>query len=162
MASALLVVVHVLTVFWLIAGIAGRDYCYRQAGRASELAELRTLASMGELFDAMARPASFFVLITGLTTASFQGWPILGLLQGGSYNWVLASLVLYLGVVPLIAFVFVPKGRIYRATLARAVERSEVTPAIKAALRDPVVAAARTYEIVMSVVLAFLMIAKPF
>ena len=40
--------------------------------------------------------------------------------------------------------------------------RGEVTPALRAAINDPLVGAARGYEIVMVGVLAWLMIAQPF
>ena len=163
MFPALLVVVHVLTVFWLVAGLVGRDTCYAQAGRARELPALRTLAGLGGVFDrTMVRPATFVVLLTGLGAAWARGWPVLGFLQGGSANWVLAALLVYLSSVPLIFLVFLPKGRVYRLALEDAIGRDEVTPALRAALRDPVVGAARGYELVMVAVLAWLMIARPF
>lgn len=162
MLGNLTVVTHVLTVFWLVAGIVGRDTCYHQAGRADDLDTLRTQARLGGLFDRMVRPATFIVLLTGLLAAWARGWPILGHLQGGQANWVLAALLIYLSIIPVIALVFLPRGRIYRRALAEAEERGAVTPALRAAIRDPLVGAARGYELVMIAVLAWLMIARPF
>lgn len=163
MLPALTVVVHVLTVFWLVGGILGRDTCYAEAGRADDLAALGTLAALGGVFDrVMVRPATFVVLLTGLVAAWQRGWPILGFLQGGSVNWVLAALLVYLSAIPLIFLIFLPKGRVYRKTLEEANQRGVVTPALRAALKDPVVGAARGYEIVMVGVLAWLMITTPF
>ena len=163
MLSGLLVVVHVWTVFWLVAGILGRDTCYWHAGRADDLAALRTLTGLGGVFErAMVRPATFVVLLTGLVSAWVRGWPILGALQGGAVNWVLTALLLYLTVIPLIVLVFLPKGRVYRRALEEATARGVVTPELRASIRDPLVAAARAYEVAMIGALAFLMITKPF
>lgn len=163
MPGSLLVVLHIWTVLWLVAGIVGRDVCYRQAGRTDDLAALRTLADLGGTFErAMVRPATFVVLLTGLIAAWARGWPILGFLQGAPVNWVLASLLIYLSVIPVILLVFIPRGRVYREALEAATDRGEVTPALRAALNDPVVAAARAYEIAMIATLVYLMFTKPF
>jgi hypothetical protein len=161
--STLLVVVHVWAVFWLGAGTVGRDACYFHAARAQDLPALRTLAGLGGIFDrAFVRPATFVVLVTGLIAAWIRGWPVLGFLQGANVNWVLVALLIYLSVIPLIVFVFLPKGRVYRRILGEAEARGEVTPQLRRAIEDPLVGAARVYEIVMIGVLAFLMVARPF
>ena len=49
---------------------------------------------------------------------------------------------------PLIPLVFVPRGRVFEATLAEATARGVVTPELAAAWRDPVVRAAHWYELV--------------
>jgi uncharacterized membrane protein len=163
MFPVLTVVAHVLTVFWLVAGIVGRDMCWRQAGRTHDLAALQTLAKLAGIFDrGFVRPATFVVLLTGLVAAWAQGWPILGFLQGGAENWVLAALLIYLSTVPLIFLIFLPKGRIYRKALEEATATGAVTPALRAAINDPLVGFARAYEVVAIGVLALLMIAKPF
>jgi hypothetical protein len=75
---------------------------------------------------------------------------------------VLAALVIYLSVIPLIVFVFVPRGRTYHKALEEAIAGGHVTPALKAALGDPVVGAARVYEMAMIAALVWLMVTKPF
>ena len=162
MFGSLLVVVHVGSVLWLVAGILGRDVCYRQAGRTDDLAALRTMAALGSTFElGFVRPATFVVLVTGLIAAWIRGWPILGFLQGAPTNWVLVSLLIYLSVIPIIILVFIPKGLIYRKALEDADERGEVTPALRATINDPVVGAARAYELVMIGALVVLMVTKP-
>jgi len=162
MLTTLLVVVHVWAVLWLVAGIVGRDVCYWQAGRANDLAALLTVAQLAGTFErAMVRPATFVVLITGLIRVG-PGLAILGFLQGGTANWVLTALLIYLSVIPLIVFVFLPKGRVYRKALKEAVARDEVTPELGAAINDPLVGAARAYEIVMDGALVFLMLTRNF
>jgi hypothetical protein len=108
------------------------------------------------------RPATFIVLLTGLIAAWQRGWPILGFLQGGAENWVLAALLVYLSIVPVIVFVFLPRGHIYRRALETATALGAMTPELRAAINDPFVRAARAYEILMVAVLVLLMVAKPF
>lgn len=163
MLAALAVVVHVFMVFWLVAGILGRDVVYRQAARATDLARLRHYVELGSVFELrMVRPATSAVLIAGLIAAWARGWPILGFLQGGTVNWVLAAILIYLSIVPVIVFVFVPRGKVFRAALDEAIELNQVTPKLTAALHDPAVEAARRYELGMIAVITFLMVARPF
>jgi hypothetical protein len=163
MLAGLVVVLHVLAVFWLIAGILGRDLLYGRAARSDDLKELGALVALGSLFDrTMVRPATFVVLVLGLLAAWARGWPILGVLQGASVNWVLVSLLVYLSIVPVIVWVFLPRGRAYRRAYEAALPGGRVTPELRAALNDPLVRAARTYELGMIVVLTALMVLRPF
>jgi uncharacterized membrane protein len=163
MLATLIVVLHIFSVLWLVAGIVGRDTCWPQAARTEDLPGLRAIARVAHIFDvAMVRPGSFVVLFTGLLAAWQRGWPILGSLQGGHVNWVLTALLIYLTTIPLVIFIFLPKGAVYRKALAEAEGVGNVTPALRAAIEDPLVGAARTYEVVAIVVIVWLMIAKPF
>ena len=72
------------------------------------------------------------------------------------------SLVLYLSIMPLVPLVFLPRGRVFEAALADARQRGTVTPDLSAALRDPQVAFARTYEAAIVGVVVALMVLKPF
>jgi hypothetical protein len=161
--AAFLVTVHVWSVFWLVAGIFGRDVCHANARRAPSLDALRTVAGLGSVFELrFVRPATFVVLVTGLIAAWMRGWPFLGFVDGSGPWWLPLSILAYLSIIPVIVLVFIPRGRAYRVALAEADSRNEITPAVRAALHDRVVDAARAYELVMVGVLAWLMIAKPF
>lgn len=163
MLSGLAVAIHVLIVFWLVSGIVGRDRMWAEARRTEDLERLKWLVEMAGQFDARAvRPGTFAVLVAGLIAAWARGWPILGFLQGGPVNWVLASLLLYLGIIPVIAFVFIPRGNAFRRVWLDALAKGAVTPELRAALRDPVVSAARGYELLMIAVLTYLMVTRPF
>lgn len=154
---------HILSVLWLVAGIAGRGVCTGLAGRTDDLNAVRTLMTAASAFEiGMVRPSTLFVLVTGLITAHLGGWPILGYLQGASVNWVLAALVIYLSIIPVIVFIFVPRGRIYHKALQEAIACGAVTPELRAALHDPAVRFARLYEMTMVLVITFLMVIKPF
>ena len=163
MLPALVVVLHVLSVFALVTGLVGRGICHARARRAEDLATVRVAMGLSNVFDfTLVRPVSLFVLLTGLAAAWARGWPILGILQRAPINWVLAALLIYLTIIPLIVFVFLPRARVFEQALAEASAQGAVTPALRAALDDPVVRAARVYEMVMIAVLTWLMVAKPF
>jgi uncharacterized membrane protein len=161
--SALMVVLHVFAVFGLVAGIVGRAICHTRAQRADDLPTLRVSAELGNFFErTLVRPVSLVVLVTGLGAAWARGWPILGFLQGHPVNWVLAALAIYLTIIPVIVFVFLPRARVYEHALVQASAQGTVTPALRAALDDPAVRAARIYEMAMIGALTWLMVAKPF
>ena len=163
MIGLVAVVLHVLSVFWLVAGIVGRDACWWHAARAADLPALRTIAAIASSFDRRGvQPSTFVVLVTGLAAAGLRGHRIFGFLRGEGPVWPFAALLIYLSIIPVIVFVFLPKGRIYRVALAEAESLGQVTSALRAAIADPAVMAARGYEFAMIAVLAFLMIVKPF
>jgi len=154
---------HILSVLCLVAGTAGRAACTGLAGRTDDFNTVRTLMQASSGFEMkMVRPSSLFILVTGLITAYLGGWPILGFLQGASVNWVLAALVIYLSIIPVIVFIFVPRGRNYHRALQEAGACGAVTPELRAALHDPAVRWARRYEILILLVVTFLMVVKPF
>src|SRR5262249_8559514 len=67
---ALVVVLHVFSVFGLVTGIFGRGICYAQARRADDLTTLRGAMSLGSVFElTLVRRVSFVVLVTGLAAA---------------------------------------------------------------------------------------------
>jgi hypothetical protein len=146
-----------------VGGILGRDITYRQAARATDLAKLRSYVELGGIFERrMVRPATGWVFLAGLGAAWARGWPILGFLRGHGPNWVLAAILIYLTIIPWIVFVFVPRGKVFRVALEEGISRNEITPALKAALKDPLAEAARSYELAVIAVLTWLMVARPF
>ena len=153
---------HVLAAFLLVAGVVGRGVALWEAARAPDIRVVDALVRLAGRFEAMVRSPSIVVLVLGLLTAWRGGWPILGTLQGGSVNWILAALVLALTLVPLIIWVFVPRGRVFERALQGALAEGRVTPALEAAFADPVVAAAHAWELVVIVGIIVLMVAKPF
>lgn len=163
MVAGLMVWIHVLAVFVLVAGIIGRSVVMARAGRTADLGELRTLIGISHVFETrMVRPGTLIVLLAGLLAAWLRGWPILGVLQGASMNWVLVSLLIYLSIIPVIVFVFLPRGKVFRQALDEALGLNLMTPALRAALADPAVRAARVYEVSMVVVLTYIMVTRPF
>ena len=160
--TMILNLLHVLSGFVFVSGLVGRGLALRDAARADEIHAVAALVRLAGRFEALVRAPSIVVLGLGLLAAWRGGWPILGFLQGGSVNWVLVSLVLYLSLVPLIVWVFLPRGRVFELALQEAVAAGRVTPALREAFADPVVAAAHAWELVAITLVIALMVTKPF
>jgi len=162
MNSSLLVVLHVLFAFTLVSGLMGRAVSYALAARAQDFDTLRVRAELGLLFDQrMLRPSSLVLLLTGLLAAWIRGWPILGVLQGGTSNWVFVALILYLLNIPLIILIHAPKERAYHRAVAEASSGRTITPALRASLSGPLIRAGRTFEVAIIIAILWLMVAKP-
>lgn len=154
---------HVAAAFWLVTGLLGRTVVMAAAERSTDLNRIRALLPVARVFEnGMVQPASGAVLIAGLLAAWLGGWPILGFLQGGSANWVLVSLLVFISIFPVIRFIFVPGGKRFEQALAGAESAGQVTPELTAAFHDPAVRAGHIYELAALVVIIFLMVAKPF
>jgi len=163
MNSSLLVVLHVLFAFLLVSGLVGRALCYALASQAKDLDTLRARAEIGIVFDrAMIRSSSLLLLLSGLLAAWIRGWPILGSLQGGTSNWVFVALILYLLNIPMIALIHAPKERAYHKAMAEASASRTITPALRASLGGPLLRFGRAFELVITVTILWLMVAKPF
>jgi hypothetical protein len=154
---------HVLVGFALVTGIVGRDVTLRRAARATDLGVIHALLDVASVFErALVRPASALVLVFGLVTAWLQGTPILGTLAGGSSNWLLVSVLVFVAIALLVPLVFLPRGRAFDAALAEADARGHVTPELSAAFRDPAVERARLAEVIGLLVVIALMVLRPF
>jgi len=159
----ILKLLHVLSAFWFIGGLLGRQVCLAQAGRTREFPVFLSLLSLsGRFEERFLIPGQLAVLAFGLLTAWQQGQPLLGVLQGASANWLFVSLLLFLSSIPLVVLVFLPRGRRFAELLEAARARGEVTPELSAGLQDPVVALAHGYELLSVLVIIILMVTKPF
>jgi hypothetical protein len=85
-------------------------------------------------------------LLFGLLTAWTLGIPLLGFLQGAQSNWLLGSLLLYLGTILLVPFIFIPRVKLFAAALEEASAQGTVTNGLQAAFADPAARAAHIYE----------------
>lgn len=157
--SEWVVLAHVVSAFWLIAGLAGRDVTLSRARRATEVRDVAAIADVAGRFDRLlVVPGSIAVVLLGLASVWTEH---LDITARGS-RWALAALILYLSIMPFIPLVFVPKGKIFDAALADAVARGEVTTGLTASLHDPLTRVARTYEWIAIALVVVLMVVKPF
>jgi hypothetical protein len=153
----IVVALHVLSVFALVAGMFGRTFAGRQAARETDVKLLASQVALANRFEArMLRPGSWLVLITGFAIAGRAHIPILGT------RWLLISIITYLTIIPLIVLVFVPRAKALQTVLAQAATEGRVTPGLRAAVNDPVINAARVYELFLVAFITFLMVVKPF
>jgi uncharacterized membrane protein len=159
----LIKLIHILSAFWFISGLLGRGLVLSKASRTADIQTVTALVQLGGRFERqMVIPGSMVVFLVGLLIAWMQGWPIFGFFQGGSSNWVLASLVFYLSLVPVITWIFTPRGKVFDKALQAAQAQGKVTPELTIAFGDKVVAAAHAYELLAVTVIIILMVTKPF
>ena len=154
---------HVLVAFWMTAGIVGRTVTQVRAERTKDIPSVQLLMELIGRFDGlMVIPGSSAVFVLGLLTAWAQGYPMLGFLQGARTNWLLISLVLWIGVFALVPTIFIPRGKAFGVAMEEATSAGRVTDRLTAAFRDPLVRFAHIYEVVAVLVIIWLMVAKPF
>lgn len=154
---------HVLTVIWFISGLLGRWLALGQAAKTTNVQTVSDLLKLSGIFERrMVIPGWQAVFLLGLVTAWLQGWPLLGFLQGANSNWVLVAIVLFLTQLPLVPFVFLPRGRIFGQALEQSVSQGQVTPELTAAFSDRAVYASHIYELVSTFAIIVLMVTKPF
>lgn len=159
----LLKLIHIFTAIWMITGMVARNITLSRAASSSNLDTVRALMPVVAIFHRrFVIPGSEAVFVAGILTALAEGWPILGFLQGGASNWVLVSLLLYLTTIPLVIFVFVPRGKRFDAAYQDAIAKNTVTPELAAAFHDPAVWGARNYEVAIIAIIVALMVLKPF
>jgi hypothetical protein len=158
-----LVLLHVLSAFALIAGLVGREFTRAYARRQDEIKSFIQLIGLSGWFESkLVIPGSNAVLVLGLLTAWVRRWPLLGVLQGSPINWPFVSLLLYLLFIPIIVFIFVPRGRLFEQKLAAAQAQGVITPELSAAMNDPIVRAAHIVEALIVLFIIYLMVMKPF
>ncbi|HZP21133.1 MAG TPA: DUF2269 family protein [Bauldia sp.] len=160
---SLLKVLHVLAAGWFVAGVVARNGVAVFAARATGFEAMAGLLRAAEFFERrMVIPGSEAVFVLGLAAAWAAGWPILGFIEGAVQNWLLVSLVLYLALIPFIPLLLVPRRRTRTAALDAALAAGRVTPELAAAVADPAVRNFRLAELAVIVIIAILMVAKPF
>jgi hypothetical protein len=150
---------HVITAMCFIGGLLGRTLTLWQASKATDVQMVGTLVRLAWYFERwMVILGSLVVFGFGLMTAWLQRWPILG----GSVNWLTVSTLLSLSMIPIIAFIFVPRGKVFGKALEQASTLGTVTADLNAAFHDRAVGAAHVYELAVTAVITLLMVMKPF
>jgi uncharacterized membrane protein len=158
----LIKLVHVASAMWLVGGLFARFLALGAASRSGDIRTTQALTELaGKFENRMVIPASMTLLVTGILAALFGGFPLLGPLQGGP-SWLVVSLMLYVASLLLVPTVFLPRGRVFGAALDDAVARKEVTPGLRAAFADRVVARSHLAEFIGVAVIVALMVLKPF
>lgn len=154
---------HVLTAMWFISGIVGRGVTFWQATKTTHVHTAVTLVKLSDFFEQrMVIPGSSAVLLFGVLTAWLQGWPLFGFLQGATANWLLVSLVLYLGPTPAIPLYLIPRRQQRAKAAEAALAQGKITPEFTAALNDKGVSLYRTLELIIVAIVTLLMVTKPF
>jgi hypothetical protein len=160
--TGVIVLAHAVLGIVFFGGLFGRGIVLALAERAESLPAMLTLTKAARPFEQIVIVIGSIAGVLGIGAAIAQGRPFLGPLQGASVDWLFVSVALVVTSFPLPPLVFLPRGRVFEAALGEAVAAGEVTPALRAAWRDPVVRAAHVYELALVTVILVLMLTKPF
>ncbi len=154
---------HVLAGFALVGGEIGRMIAFRRARQATDV---KIVAEMMQLFTFLTSKfvsiGGMLTFLTGLITAWVQGWPILGFLQGGQTNWVLASLIVYIVIMLMVFLLVAPRGKAIGQALGAALGQGKITPELTAALNNSTLTNGFIIQDVLILIIIILMILKPF
>lgn len=155
---------HVLAAFWFVSGIVGRDFTFWQAGKASSPQAVHSLLQVSDFFERYAViPVGSVLALFGLIITFLQRWPLLGFLQGSSSNWLLVSVILYLGgTLAIIPLRLVARRKERTRATDEALAQGIITPELTAALNDKVVVRFRMVELIVLIIIIILMVTKPF
>jgi len=148
---------HVLVAIVFMAGLLGRWTLLSRASHADDVEEAHLLTAAARPFERMVMAGSLLVLPAGLLAGWARGYPTLGL----GTSWVLLATILYLTLVPLVPFVYLPRGRRFEAEMTAARAAGTVTAGLRAAFNDRRTSLARTYEVSAVLIIVGLMVLKP-
>jgi uncharacterized membrane protein len=154
---------HITAVAITIGGMFARQLV---RGLALKSDDVRTIASLihaaVRMDRAMVIPGSNLMILLGIILAVMLKWPIFGFLQGASQNWLLVSNLLLIVMIVLIPGFFVPHNKKVESLLRAALAEGRVTPELSAALNDRRIFLAHRVEEAIVLVVAALMVLKPF
>lgn len=154
---------HILAVTITTGGMFARQLVRSVAKKSDDVRTVSSLILVVIRIDrGMVIPGSNIMILVGIILAVMQEWPILGFLQGSSQNWLLASNILLVFMIILIPTIFIPHNKKVEAILKAALAEGRVTPALSAALTDKKNTLAHHVEEVIVLVVAVLMVLKPF
>ena len=154
---------HILAVALTIGGMFARQAVRAYARRSEDVKVVASFTQLAVRLDrTMVIPWSNLMILMGIVLAVIQKWPIFGFIQGASQNWLLVSNILLIIMVLIIASVFVPHNRKVEGLLQSALVDERITPQLASALDDKVNKLGHLAEEAIILVVAALMVLKPF
>ena len=163
--ALILKLLHILAAFALVGGEVGRTIAMQRARQATDI---KVVAEMLKIFTFLTTrfvsTGGMLTVLLGQNTAGAQGGLvlILGFLMGGTINWVLAALLLYVVIMAIVALVSAPRGKALGQALGAAMGQGQITPELTAALNNQAMRAAGTTTQILMLVIVILMVLKPF
>ena len=154
---------HILAVAITIGGMLARQLVRGMSRRSDNLSNIASLTRAAMRIDrALVAPWSTLILIAGIILAVMLKWPIFGFLQGAAQNWLLVSNILLIIMLVLTPAVFVPYNKKVDTLLQQAEAAGRLTPELSLTLNDRKNSLAHLAEEILIVVIAALMVLKPF
>ena len=157
---SLVKVLHILSVTAVIAGVVGRALIRARLVRLDDIHIVREFVGLEGHFDQWLVIYGFnATLLTGLLLTWLGHWP---LVNAGVPTWTLVGAVLFLSTIPLVIWVYVPRGKVFSKAFAEALAQKRVTVELRAAFSDQAIRASWLYEYLIFLVVLALMVLKPF
>jgi uncharacterized membrane protein len=154
---------HILAVTITIGGMFARQLVRGIARKSDDIKTVASLTHAASRMDrAMVIPGSNIMILAGVILAVMQKWPIFGFLQGASQNWLLVSNLLLIVLIFIVPGIFVPHNKKVEAVVQTALTEGRVTPELSMALNDRMNIWAHHVEEAIILVVAALMVLKPF
>jgi uncharacterized membrane protein len=154
---------HILAVTITTGGMFARQLVRGIARKSDEVKTVASLTQVVHRIDrAMVIPWSNVIFVMGIILAVMMKWPIFGFLQGATKNWLLVSNILLVIMLSLIPTVFIPHNKKVETILQTALTERHITPELTAALNDHKNILAHHAEEIIILVIAALMVLKPF
>ena len=153
-------VLHLLAVTAVIAGVVGRALIRARLVRLDDIHIVSEFVGLEGHFDRwLVLYGSNATGLSGLLLVWLGHWP---LVNAGVPSWTLVGALLFLATIPLVIWVYVPRGKAFRMVFAEALAQKRVTVELRAAFTDQVIRASWLYEYLMFPVVLALMVLKPF
>lgn len=154
---------HILAVAITTGGMFARQLVRSFVTKSDDVKTVASLTQVVLRIDrTMVIPWSSAMLVFGIILSIMMKWPIFGFLQGADKNWLLVSIILLIFMQVLIPSAFLPHNKKVAALLQTALAEGRVTPELSAVLADQKNKAAHYTEEVIILVVAALMVLKPF
>lgn len=155
--------VHILAVTLTIGGMFARQLVRGFAKNSDDLNVIIPLSRVAVRIDRiLVIPWSNMMIAMGIVLAVMQNWPVFGFLQGASQNWLLVSNLLLVVMLVLIPAVFLPHNQKLEALFQPALIEGHITTELRTALNDTKNQMAHYVEEAIVLVVAALMVLKPF
>jgi uncharacterized membrane protein len=154
---------HILAVIVMVGGIFARQLVRGIAKKSDDVKLIASLTKVtGRLDRAMVIPGGNLVLVFGVILALMLKWPIFGFLQGASQNWLLVSILLQVVMMILVVTVFLPHNKKVESLLQSSLAEGRVTAELSTTLADQKNSLTHHAEEIIVLVVAALMVLKPF
>ena len=154
---------HICAAILFVGGLFARQAVRSLAAQAPDVATIVTLTqAAGKVERLMVIPGNILAIVFGLSLGLVVHAPILGSIQGATTNWLLASIVILVILLPLVPIVFLPRGRVFEDALQDARAKAKITPELRRQMADPVVRWAHRAEMIGVALIVVLMVVKPF
>ena len=154
---------HILAVVVMVGGIFARQLVRGIAMKSDDVRVVASLTQVAWRLDrAMVIPGGNLVLVFGVILAVMLKWPIFGFLQGAAQNWLLVSNILLILAIVLVSTVFIPYNKRLDSIIQAALAEGRVSSELSAALNDKTNRTAHLIEEIGVIVIAALMVLKPF